>query len=245
MKEHYIFPNWSAPKNVKAVLTTRQFGYSKPPYNEFNLAEHVNDDMEAVVANRELLAAELQIPEPCWLNQTHSNIVTYVADTYGAPITADAAFTDQKNVTCCVLTADCLPILLCDKFGTKVAAIHAGWRSLANGIIEETYANMNIPGKDLIAWLGAAIGPDHFTVRKDVFNIFVQKNRNFEKSFKMVHNNQWLANIYSLAREVLQNLGINEIYGGEFCTYTEKDSFFSYRRDGDKTGRMACLIWLV
>jgi YfiH family protein len=246
MKQHYIFPNWPAPKNVKAVVTTRKFGYSASPYNEFNLADHVNDDVVAVEANRRLLSTELQLSSgPCWLNQTHSSKFAYLTAHSSTPIAADASFTDKKDIVCSVLTADCLPILLSNKTGTIVAAIHAGWRGLLNGIVEATCLGMKASGDDLIAWLGPAIGPDHFLVRNDVYDFFLKKNSNFENSFKIVHNNQWLANIYGLAREILQNLGIREIYGGEFCTYAEKDTFFSYRRDGDRTGRMACLIWLI
>jgi polyphenol oxidase len=246
MKSHYIFPNWPAPKNVKAVATTRQFGYSKPPYNEFNLADHVNDDPLMVNKNRELLYEELQLATPAiWLNQTHSNRAIYLPINDQGKIEADAAFTDQKQFACTVMTADCLPILLCNKAGTKVAAIHAGWRGLLGGIIENTITKMNIPGNELLAWLGPAIGPNYFAIREDVYNLCLNRDRNFEKFLKKVDNNQWLADIYSMAHQILQNFGVNNIYGEEFCTFTDNQLFFSYRRDGAKTGRIASLIWLT
>ncbi len=237
--DNFIFPTWNAPANVHAIMTTRNGGVSKSPYNTFNLATHVDDDLKVVLENRRLLKTELSLlNEPFWLNQIHSNTVIEASTNLILP-KADASFSNQKNVVCAVMTADCLPILICSKDGTQIAAIHAGWRGLEKNIISNTVAALKT--KDLIAWLGAAIGAECFEVGDDVRDVFLKKSQDYLVAFKK-NGSHWLADIYQLARIELNFLGITEIYGGEFCTVTEAEKFYSYRRE-KQTGRMAALIW--
>ncbi len=248
-----IIPNWPAPKNVHALQTNRKAGYSFAPYNSFNLGGHVNDNPQHVAQNRQLLSDFLP-SEPVWLNQVHGINVVDAAETNCVP-DADASFTTRKNVVCVTMTADCLPILLCDTAGTQVASIHAGWRSLCDGIIEATILTMHskvaIDSSQLMAWLGPSIGPNAFEVGAEVRAQFMAKDAKSEIAFKPHSDNQvqnkWLCNIYQIATQRLNNLGITQIYGGgvdeNFCTFTQKEQFFSFRRDG-VTGRMATLIWL-
>lgn len=220
---HYLRPDWPAPQNIQSLTTTKYSG---------NL---LNTNM------CKELAQDLQLPnEPIWLKQVHENTVI-CADNYESNI-ADASYTSQPNTICVVRTADCLPILLCDKHGTEVAAIHGGWRSLSSGIIENTLTAMASKAEDLLVWLGPAIGPNHFEVGADVYNSF----SDYHSAFTATDEQHWQANIYEIARQILQKCKINpkNIYGGQFCTYTEEQIFYSYRRDGETTGRMASLIWI-
>jgi YfiH family protein len=241
LKKHdnFIIPNWNAPANVHAVMTTRNGGVSKLPYDSFNLATHVDDDLENVLENRRLLKTELSLPnEPFWLEQIHSNVVVEASTNLVLP-QADASFSDKKDVVCVVMTADCLPVLMCSTDGTQIAAVHAGWRGLESGIISNTVAALKT--KDLIVWLGAAIGAERFKVGDDVREAFLKKSVNYAAAFKICEKG-WLADIYQLARIELAHLGITKIYGGEFCTMTDTECFYSYRRE-KQTGRMATLIW--
>ncbi len=205
-----------------------------------NPANHVGDDSASVQRNRDILRTSLHLPsEPVWLNQTHSNIAVKAALT-PQPLQADASYTDAAGVVCAVLTADCLPLLACSKDGTKIAAIHAGWRGLLNGIIDNTIAALQT--HQLSIWLGPAIGPDQFEVGGEVRDMFVSRSQDYAAAFRPQPSDKWLADIYRLARINLHKLGITEIYGGGLCTVTDKDCFFSYRRD-NITGRMATLIW--
>jgi YfiH family protein len=238
-----IIPNWPAPANVKALTTTREGGVSQVPYNTFNLATHVGDDADAVKNNRQILIEELNLPsEPIWLNQVHSTIAINAATVSNTP-TADASFTNRRNVVCAVLTADCLPILICDKAGTMVAAIHAGWRGLANGIIEATINKFSVKHEDLLVWLGPAIGPNMYEVGADVVKEFTKHDPAAIDAFIILSATKWLVNLYQLASMRLKKLGITHIYGGDHCTYTEQNLFYSFRRS-NKTGRMASLIWM-
>ena len=253
-----IIPNWPAPKNVYALQTTRDGGASHAPFNSLNFGSHVNDNPQHVAQNRQLLSQFLP-SEPVWLNQIHGINAVDAAQTDCVP-DADASYTNRKNVVCVTMTADCLPILLCDIAGTAVASIHAGWRGLCDGIIEATISSMRakIPAKstdlmacNLMAWLGPAIGPNAFEVGFEVREQFIAKDAQAELAFKKQGENQeqdkWLADIYKIATQRLNNLGITQIYGGgidqDFCTFSQKEQFFSFRRDG-VTGRMASLIWL-
>lgn len=225
MHDFYIKPIWPAPKNVQAFTATKAAG------NFF--------DLEC----RGQVRAKLNLPsEPIWLEQVHGNKIICADTAIGKP-EADASYTAKPNVICAVLTADCLPIFLCDSLGTKVAAIHAGWRSLAGGIIENTIKEMQISGADCMVWFGPAIGPEKFEVGAEVYENFLQHDKQAQHAFKKINKNKWLANIYLLAKQRLWSCGITNIYGGDFCTFTNSDHFFSYRRDGE-TGRMASLIWL-
>ena len=237
-----IFPDWPAPGNVKAVQTTRNGGFSKGAYASFNLGSHVGDDPLIVAANRQLLSPIVPT-EPVWLSQVHGTQVINAATANCAP-TADAAFAASHNTVCAVMTADCLPILLCDQSGTVVAAVHAGWRGLLNGVIEASVQTMQkLPG-ELMAWLGPAIGPTAFEVGDEVRDAFLAHGQATQKAFVRHGESKWLADIYQLARMRLQKSGIESICGGNLCTYSDANSFYSYRRDGI-TGRMATLVWLT
>jgi len=228
---------------VRALTTTRAGGVSRSPYDSLNLGDHVGDAPEAVAKNRDLLASELGLPSaPAWLKQVHGIEVVEAMPGCTVP-TADAAFTDQAGVVCAVMTADCLPVLLCDLDGRVVAAAHAGWRGLADGVIEATVARMAVEPGRLLAWLGPAIGPDAFEVGDEVRDTFIAYDPVAEKAFRRSPKGRWLADIYLLARQRLSALGVTRVYGGDFCTYQDEQRFFSYRRDG-VTGRMASLIWL-
>ncbi|WVD61199.1 peptidoglycan editing factor PgeF [Orbus mooreae] len=238
-----IFPNWSAPSNVRAFTTTRQGGVSAVPYNSLNLGSHVGDSLPDVINNRSKLVTAMQIPEePIWLNQTHS---TRVIDTICYQTTdADGSYSHQARAVSVVLTADCLPVLFCSKFGNEVAAAHAGWRGLCDGILENTVSRFNCSRSQIIAWLGPAIGPSKFEVGEEVKAQFMAHDSEAEQAFKLIPTSQqkYLANLYLLATQRLQKLGITLIYGGDFCTYSQSDLFYSYRRERE-TGRMASVIW--
>ena len=238
-KADFIIPDWPAPANVKAIQTTRLGGYSAEPYESFNLGSHVQDDALSVAKNRQLLSDYLP-SEPVWLNQVHGVDVIDAAKSMCVQ-DADASFTKNKNVVCVTMTADCLPVLLCNKQGTAVASIHAGWRSLCDGVIEETIKTMGVKPEDLMAWLGPAIGPDAFEVGGEVREAFIAKDNQAEQAFK-AYGDKWLGNLYLIAKQRLNKQGVVEIYGGGECTYSNASRYFSFRRDG-VTGRMATMIW--
>lgn len=245
----FLFPDWPAPRGVRALTTTRQGGVSAAPWHSLNLGDHVGDDPAAVAANRAVLRRELPAA-PLWLEQVHG---TRCVDAgLAAPgAQADASFTRQRGVVCAVLTADCLPVLLCDDRATVVAAAHAGWRGLAAGVIEATVAAMNRPGEDLMAWLGPAIGPRTFEVGDEVRDAFVASDPRADSAFVASSQSKWLCDIHQLARRRLDALGIRRVASAvrvdtaphNFCTVSDATRWFSYRRDG-VTGRMASLIWL-
>jgi len=243
----FITPEWPLPDNVRALTTTRLGGGSHHPFDSFNLGMHVNDDACDVSQNRSKLAAECGLSDKSlqWLNQVHGTLVSE-AKSDAIIREADASYSSSQGVACVIMTADCLPVLLCDKQGRQVAAVHAGWRSLAGGIIEETLASFPQP-IDVTAWLGPAIGPSAFEVGKDVVDAFCIK---FPESAKSAFSpcpdtpGKWLADLYLLARIRLRSEGVTAIYGGDFCTFNDESRFYSYRRDG-QTGRMASLIWLT
>lgn len=242
MNFELIIPDWPVPERVRALTTTRQGGVSLPPYDTLNLGDHVGDDPMAVSENRRRLMVELALPqEPRWLSQVHGTCSADAA-TVGQGCEADASYTDRPGVVCAVLTADCLPVLLCDDEGRRVAAIHAGWRGLLNGVIEQAIVAMKAESA-LLAWLGPAIGPAAFEVGEEVRAAFIADDPDAEVAFVPSVNGRWLADIYSLARMRLHRAGVSAIYGGEHCTYSEPERFYSYRRDGH-TGRMASLIWI-
>ncbi len=238
----FIYANWPAPAHVKALTTTRAGGFSGGGYASFNLAAHVGDALEAVRKNRARLREKLNLPaEPVWLNQVHGVRVVNAADT--AERTADGSYSDRAGVVCAVLSADCLPVFLCDRDGTQVALVHAGWRGLAAGAVEQVVAAFRPPVHALMAWLGPAIGPRAFAVGDDVRQRFLAQDRRSGGAFEARGENRWYADIYALARLRLQYAGVDEIYGGNFCTFREEQRFFSYRRSAI-CGRMASLIWL-
>lgn len=235
-----IIPDWPAPSHVKAIQTTRLGGISVGVYASLNLGLHVKDNPIHVEQNRQKLASMLP-SEPVWLNQVHG-IHVVNADLANCLPEADASYSARSGTVCVTMTADCLPILLCDTEGTKVAAIHAGWRSLCDGVIEATVAAMAANCANLLAWLGPAIGPNAFEVGSEVRERFMQKDKQAELAFQ-AHGDKWLGNLYQLAQQRLTSLGISQIFGGGLCTYQDESQFFSFRRDGD-TGRMGTFIWL-
>ncbi len=242
--------DWPAPSNVKAVFTTRLGGVSPAPFHSNNLALHVGDDSRCVQENRQQLYEHLSLPShPQWLEQVHG-VKTVVAQTDGLVRTADACFTEESQVVCSVLTADCLPILICDEAGTQVAAVHAGWRSLASGVLRGAVAHFKQPSRCLV-YLCPAISQAHFEVGIDVLEGFYEQalsERHCEAISaaikpSVVRPMKFHADLYALAGAELAELGIHRIYGGQYCTYQQADVFYSFRRDKD-TGRMASLIWL-
>lgn len=236
----FIVPDWPAPAAVRALTTTRTGGYGEGCYAGFNLAAHVGDDPLAVAANRQYLRNRLPVA-PCWLKQVHGVRCVDAARTWHNA-EADASVCREPTVACAVLTADCLPVLLCDEAGTVVAAAHAGWRGLAAGVVEATVAAMARPGAEIMAWLGPAIGPQAFEVGSEVRVRFLQDDAGAAAAFRP-RGDKWLCDLYALARLRLARLGVTRVFGGGFCTYGDGTRFFSYRRDG-ATGRMASLIWL-
>lgn len=244
-----ITPDWPAPKIVKALQTTRRGGASVGPYQSFNLGDHVGDAPLAVERNRILLESVLP-SEPVWLKQVHGTTVVDAGQAACWP-EADACVSTHPGAVCVVMTADCLPVLLCDDKGSVAAAVHAGWRGLCDGVIEQTVQAMKVPPATLMAWLGPAISARAFQVGDEVRDAFISRQPEAAAAFapfapetqKAGAGKKWLADIYQLARLRLHALGITRIYGGGLCTYTDKERFYSYRRDG-ATGRMGTFIWL-
>jgi YfiH family protein len=246
--EDFILPDWPAPANVRACTSTRRGGVSRGPFASLNLASHVGDSAAAVATNRHRLRVAMDLPgEPLWLSQVHGCAAissTRAAEARGRePPVADATVSREPGRVCAVLTADCLPLLLCDRAGGACAAVHAGWRGLHRGVIEATLAALAIPGAELLAWLGPAIGPQRFEVGPEVRAAFVEQDGDAASAFAAGPGDRWLADLYALARLRLAAAGVTHIFGGDLCTVSDPQRFFSYRRDG-RTGRMATLIWL-
>lgn len=240
-----IKPNWPAPPQVRAVTTTKHGGVSRGNYASFNLASHVGDDLSAVAHNRQILRTILELPaEPHWLEQVHGTNVIKTDLNYQLNCKADASCADSAGLVCAVLTADCLPVLFCDTDGTRVAAAHAGWRGLLAGILEKTITQLNVAPHNLMAWLGPAIGPQAFEVGNEVRKAFIEVDDAASSAFFQSLNGRWLADIYQLARLRLNKMGVQAIYGGNFCTFSDTQLFYSYRRT-KLCGRIASLIWII
>lgn len=241
--EQIIAADWPAPPNVHAWVTTRAGGVSRGPYAGFNIAGHVADDSAAVASNRRRLVEMLALPsDPVWLEQVHGTDVMLLEDpSQGRQ--ADGSLTLEPGRVCAVMTADCLPVLLCNRAGSAVAALHAGWRGLAAGILERGVARM--PGdSDVLAWLGPAIGPDRFEVGEEVIGqLEVESGRDRSWYTAAAEPGKWYVDIYRLARQRLLAAGVADVSGGGFCTFTDDRRFYSYRRQG-ACGRMASLIWM-
>ncbi len=255
MNKTILTADWPAPKNIHAFTTLRYgMGVSKPPFDQFNLGNRKSDqgdDPVIVEKNRELLVQAFSLPNaPHWLRQVHGVDVLRLDDTAKGsgdyhrdePV-ADASVTSQKNIVLSILTADCLPALFCNKDGSEVAAAHAGWRGLAAGILENTVRSMNGGPENIMVWLGPAAGPTAYEIGAEVRNAFVQYDKHAEVAFIPTRENHWKVDLYQLARMRLQSVGVASIYGGEHCSISEPDSFFSHRRD-QQTGRMASVIWM-
>lgn len=248
----WFIPSWKMPGGVEALITTREEGVSKPPFDSFNLGSHVGDQPQYISQNRAKLRQFLPA-EPLWLNQIHGVEVSTPNKRFTNPgiPTADASVSNQSNEVLCILTADCLPVLFASKDGSVVGAAHAGWRGLCAGVLENTIKEMlvlspHLGAAELIAYLGPAIGPQAFEVGEDVKKAFQESGIPIEpEDFIPLSNKpgKYLANLYSLAKSRLRSMGIEEILGGDKCTFNNKAQFFSYRRDG-VTGRFASLIWL-
>jgi hypothetical protein len=242
----WIVPDWPAPPTVRALFTTRNGGTSIGPYASLNLGDHVGDDPLNVKKNRSLLRQMLP-SEPMWLKQVHGTAAVDVDnDSCMASCTGDGAFSRRPGNVCVVLVADCLPILLCNQSGTMVGAIHAGWRGMAEGVIEHTLSETGTENMRMMAWLGPAIGPRHFEVGDEVRRAFMKHDAKAASAF-FPHprdDAKWFADLFLLARQRLARAGVDQIYGGGQCTFSDPTRFFSYRRDGT-TGRMAGLIWLT
>lgn len=238
MSRHVIQADWPAPPGVKAMVTTRTGGFSQGPWASMNLGTNCGDDRADVLQNRDLLGRELP-SDPLWLQQVHG-VSVVVNDGLQVNVPqADAQVAFGPGRVCAVLTADCLPVLFCSRSGDRVGAAHAGWRGLADGVLEETIKALESEPSDLMAWLGPAIGPEAYEVGDDVVAHFAEE---FPRGFRRSAD-RWLMNLYTLARIKLEAAGVTSIHGGLFCTWTEQQRFYSYRRDG-VTGRMASLVWI-
>ena len=238
----FVVPEWPARACVRAVSTLRAGGVSRPPYESLNLAMHVGDEPDCVIENRRRLCQQLGLEtEPAWLRQVHGTAVAHAA---AASLSeADAAIADTPGRACVILTADCLPVLFASTDGKRVAAAHAGWRGLAAGVLESTIEALATPPRQLLAWLGPAIGPAHFEVGSEVREAFLRLDPAAVAAFRANERHRWQADLYRLARQHLNRAGIDAVYGGGGCTFAEHEKFFSFRRDGE-CGRMATLIWI-
>jgi YfiH family protein len=239
----WLEPEWPAPPGVRVISTLRQGGSSVGPYASMNLASHVGDAAASVEANRRLLRRAAQLPaEPMWLEQVHGTEVV-VHDGRSDVPRADAAITRGRGRVCAVMTADCLPVVLADRAGSRVAVAHAGWRGLAQGVVEATVRAMRCPPADLIAWLGPAIGQQAFEVGAEVRDAFVARSEKLAGCFAGNERGRFQADLYGIATAVLAEAGVTAVHGGGWCTASDPSRFFSFRRDGT-TGRMATLAWL-
>lgn len=239
-----IVPQWPIPQGVGACSSTRIGGVSQPPYDSLNLGAHCGDNLSDVEENRALFYRAANLPsKPVWLEQVHGKAVLKLSGEPYASKRADASYSDTPGTVCAVMTADCLPVLFCNRAGTEVAAAHAGWRGLCDGVLEETIACFKDQPENIIAWLGPAIGPAAFEVGSEVREAFMAVDVNASLAFRAA-GEKYYADIYTLARQRLVRAGIENIYGGDRCTHSEAEDFFSYRRDRI-TGRMASFIWLI
>jgi polyphenol oxidase len=251
-----ITPDWAAPPNVRAVMTTRRGGVSVAPWDSLNLGVHVGDSQVSVLQNRRRVREEACLPsEPVWLEQVHGTSVVVLDESHavaavsGQRPRADAAVTSREGVVCSIQVADCMPVLFAARDGSVVGAAHAGWRGLAGGVLEAAVQAMKAPATDLVAWLGPAIGPANFEVGEDVVDAFTRVAAAADRAATQAAftragpAGKWLADLYALARLRLAAFGVTQVKGGGRCTVAEKDEFFSFRRDG-QTGRMAALIWM-
>lgn len=238
-----LYPHWPAPNHVRAFVTTREAGPSQGAYASFNPANHVGDDPLSVAACRQRLQQEAGGRPLNWLNQVHT---AQVATTYSPTLEADAAIATSSDYACVVLTADCLPVFFCDEQGSKVAVAHAGWRGLAAGVLENTIQALDVEPSQVLAWLGPAIGARVFEVGPEVRQAFMEGHPDAAAAFvpspyRLKH---YMADLYRLATQRLQQAGVEQVFGGNFCTLTDAERFYSFRRDGQHTGRMASVIWL-
>jgi hypothetical protein len=245
----WLTPDWDVAPNVHALSTLRGGGLSAQAYASFNLAQHVGDDPEHVRANRTLLRAAAKLPsEPLWLEQVHGiHVVEHPGPAALGVVQprADAAVAFEPGRVCVVMTADCLPVVFADRSGTRVGVAHAGWRGLVGGVLEATVAALQAKPDQLVAWLGPAIGPDAFEVGLEVRDAFIARDAANADAFVRNKAGRFQTDLYRLARHALARVGVHDVCGGGRCTQREAAEFFSFRRDGGRTGRMATLAWLT
>jgi len=240
---HFIYPDWPDDPRIKAMTTSRKGGVSRAPFNGLNLAGHVGDRDEDISQNRATLTAHAELPSsPFWLHQVHGIDCVEAIDLQNEPPVADASYTQQPKQVLAVLTADCLPILMKNEEASWVAACHAGWRGLLNGVIESTLANYNGNKEKISAWIGPAISKKHFEVGEDVLQLFTEKDKHHKKFFEPKGNNKYWFDYVELAKQQMESMGLT-VYGGSYCTFEDSANFYSYRRDGE-SGRIASLIWI-
>lgn len=249
----FIKPIWPAPYQVHSLISTRLGGVSKTPYDSLNLGDHVGDSSELVAHNRDLLRRYLPA-DPIWLNQVHSTLVSTPdqrIDMTGQPIVADAIISFTPNEVLTIMTADCLPVLFAANDGSIIGAAHAGWKGLCAGILENTVSEMlssrtHLKSSDLLAYMGPAIGPKAYEVGEDVYSAFQSSNIGIQKGeFQAIPNKKgkYLADLYSIATNRLLAIGLKQVVGGQMCTFSDPEHFYSYRRNG-VTGRFASMIWI-
>ena len=253
----FIIPNWPAPKHIKSICTTRQGGVSQPPFDSFNIATHVGDDVNDVITNRQRLVQQACLPsEPVWLDQQHTDraieLSTSLLRDAKQPEVADASWTTEQNMVSVVMTADCLPILITNKNGTLVSAIHAGWKGLQKGIVSTTITEFvnrgDCQSQELMVWIGPAISVKHFEVGAEVRESFIERCASNSDYFQLREmgageGQKYLADLVGLVTKELNDLGVKEVYGGDLCSFSQEELFYSYRRSG-QTGRMATMIWI-
>jgi len=241
LPREWIVPDWSAPPNVKAFVTTRAGGASRGPFASLNLATRVGDDPSTVERNREILRSHLPA-DPLWLQQVHGAEVVDV-ESARPMVRADGAVARTRRTVCAALTADCLPVLLAARDGSVVGLAHAGWRGMSAGVIENTVAQMGVSPAEIVAWLGPGIGPRAYEVGPDVYDAFIPAMTGAATAFSSASEGRYFADLYQLARMRLAAAGIKEVGGGGWCTYSDSERFYSYRRER-VTGRFATVIWI-
>ena len=241
-----LIPQWPAPATVRAFTTLRHpLGHSQPPFDHLNLGARCGDESGAVQHNRALLQREARLPsQPRWLNQVHGIAVQRFGQSECSEPAADAAVTDTPDVVLAVLTADCLPVVFCTVDGNEVAVAHAGWRGLCGGVLEATVAALHAPASQVLAWLGPAAGPSAYEVGAEVRDAFLARDAKAEDAFVATRRGHWLCDLYRLARQRLHGVGVVQVFGGEHCTLSDPQRFFSHRRD-KVSGRMATLAWIA
>jgi polyphenol oxidase len=239
----WLVPDWPAPARVRAFVTTRAGGTSEGEYGTLNLGLNSGDRPENVQANRAVVRAHLPA-DPAYLAQVHGADVLDLDEGVPERARADAAVSKQPRRVAVVLTADCMPVFLCDRAGTRIAVAHAGWRGMAAGVLENAVAALGVPAGEVLAWMGPTIGPDAFEVGPEVREAFLARDPRADAAFRPGKPGKFMADLYHLARQRLSAAGVRDIHGGGFCTFHEPERFFSYRRV-QKSGRMGAFIWIA
>lgn len=238
----WLWADWPAPKHVRAGTTIRLGGHSQAPYNDLNLALHVGDEPGNVKKNREIIINYLELQsDPIWLDQTHSSNIIPI-NTAPENREADGSFTTKQHKVCTIMTADCVPVLFCNNKGTKIASIHAGWKGICRGIIENAIKEFSEPDS-MLAWIGPCISSEYYEVGKDVYERCLNHSTPLKSEFNQIDEDHWHCDLANIVKIILKNTGVGAIYECGLCTYKMDDLFFSYRREGN-TGRTASMIWM-